>query len=178
MHKVVFYITSGCLGTFGECLPILAVHLSVVSFKVHTVNLYHDGIHVNTNLVSYHCGISLDNCDMKLLTIEEIRQKNLKLLIERHFSGYADLARAMNINSNSVSRWIAWPKENSRPITSDSARDIEDAANKRGANLPSGWLDHAHSQVDPEADALYAKAAEVDPEALKALLRVIVKEKP
>jgi len=131
----------------------------------------------NTNMADYRGGISVDNPAMELKPIEEIRQQNLKLVLKEYFGSQADLAKEMGVDKNNVSRWLAWPKDNSRLITSESARDIEAAANRRGAGVPVNWMDHEHNCTDQEANQLFQEIAEEDAEALKTVLRAMRKKK-
>lgn len=77
-------------------------------------------------------------------TIEEIRLKNLDLLIEEIGSA-ASLAKKADTDPNYISQIkTRVPSRTGKPrdIGSDLARKLEEACNK-----PRGWMDHAHDNI-------------------------------
>lgn len=74
------------------------------------------------------------------MNISEIRLKNLTKIIDEKFRGVrADLARAINVAPNNISRYYASSARDKRSISDDTAIAIEDAIGK-----PRGWMSQEH----------------------------------
>ena len=103
---------------------------------------------------------------MKPMTIQDIRKRNLQAVLEADFRGVkADLARAIGVSPNNISRYFSNTKDG-RTVSDDTARKVEKATGK-----PVGWMDSLHQETtDPELDALMEQARREDPETLKAVL--------
>jgi len=99
------------------------------------------------------------------MTIHEIRRKNLKLLIDRHFEGNKrQFALKVGVAVNTVSRVFSDTPGNQRNVGSPLARKVE-----AYFGLEEGSLDSVESEFIREEDA------EIDRDliilALKSLLR-------
>lgn len=100
-------------------------------------------------------------------TIDEIRRKNLGLLIKGSGT-QRGLADAAGISPAQISQWVTAAPDSKtgkpRVISDESARLLESAAGK-----PLGWMDHEHGQPPRRSEADQAQTVCPLPNALDSL---------
>lgn len=113
-------------------------------------------------MVDYPKGIFLDNAAMD---ISEIRLNNLRLVLAGHFGGVkAELARAMGVAPNNISRYFNANPRDRRNVADRTARAIEKAICK-----PKGWMDTPHPANEELIIKINQKMESMPPEKLKKL---------
>jgi hypothetical protein len=114
-------------------------------------------------------------------TVDEIRRENLRILA-REYGSVKSLAEKLERTEGQVSGWATGAKDSKtkkrRGINNDSARDIEEKAEKE-----TGWLDNDHSRRPrlPEHHAqllaIFDQLCKEQQGALMERARVLLEEK-
>ena len=99
-------------------------------------------------------------------TIEEIRQRNLRALLEEGLS-QAEIGRAMNKSAKQVSQWFG--KGSARAMSSATARQLETAVGK-----PRGWLDNLNDSNSTGNRETESHSQTLDPDILHEAITLIV----
>lgn len=102
-------------------------------------------------------------------SIEEIRRHNLLSILENEFDSRAELAAALGVQPNVISRTLNVHAKDHRNIGASFARSIEKRTGK-----PPFWMDSPHSTFEvTEAGATYEPQDGIDSVAVEFALGVL-----
>lgn len=103
------------------------------------------------------------------MDITKIRLQNLELVLDKHFHGRkVDLANAIGVSPNNISRYYSANPDHRRSISDETARALENAL-----GLGYGWMDVAHGLAEAQSAPVQTIRDESRFDVIKTLTREI-----